>query len=112
MIPKDRLHCPLRTLSLAGPQLARRSLLLQQADELDTQHDGPEKLCYSNAPYTYRDSSAFSFRKPLLVFAAFLFTRSFQALIPTTEVGSTRKGNVLFSSALFFQRLLFSIGLS
>ena len=62
MIPKDRLHCPLRTLSLAGPLACVSFDLLQQAEETDIATIlGPKSFVYRYAPYTYRDSSASCF---------------------------------------------------
>lgn len=48
MIPEDRLHCPLRTLSLAGPPLARRRSLRFNKQTIPIRiHTGPKKLCLS-----------------------------------------------------------------
>jgi len=111
MIPKDRLHCPLRTLSLAGPRLARRCVFSKRAVNSDSQQHGPKKLCYRNAPYIYRDPSAYCLLKAITFFAAcsanfYRFcTRSFQALIPLTEARFARKGK----NVLIFVTVLFAL---
>jgi hypothetical protein len=67
MIPKDRLHCPLRTLSLAGPLLARRSSCSNKQSNPIRNILGPKKLCLSLRAIHIQRLFGFLFQKPLLV---------------------------------------------
>jgi hypothetical protein len=81
MIPKDRLHCPLRTLSLACPLLARRSFCFNNEQSNPIRNSlGPKSIVYRYAPYTYRDSSASCLEGHYFFFAClsrYFFARSF-----------------------------------
>jgi hypothetical protein len=66
MIPKDWLHCPLRTLSLAGPLLARRSRCFNKQTIPIRNILGPKSFVLSPCATYIQGSVGFLFRKPLL----------------------------------------------
>jgi hypothetical protein len=118
MIPKDRLHCPLRTLSLAGPLACVSFDLLQQAEETDIATIWAQKALFIATRHIHTETLRLLVSKAITSFCCFflLFLHSVVLGVDTPYRGRVLHGKgkrvPVFVICSSFQRLLLVFGLS